>query len=140
MIELLAQATDAGIDWAGISLAITAIGGVIAAILQAFGKAKAAKQARDATDRLRVVVHGVESAAAGDYTLLAKQLEEAGVHVSADNLAALARVATKHVKASVKATALEHKVEDSLKTFVDKTTRMDPAELRRRLAHDEAAQ
>ena len=149
MIELLAQATDAatagGIDWTGISLAITAIGGVLAAILQACGKAKWAKRAVAATaettvavDRLRVVVHGVENAAThGDFTVLAEQLKKAGLDVSSDTLAAVARAATKHVKASVKKTAIEHNVEDYLADLVEKTTRMDPDELRRRLADDD---
>lgn len=142
MIELLAQAVEAasatGIDWAGISLLVTAIGTTIAAILQAFGKREAAAAAKRATDQVTAVVVGVEAADKGDYSVLASHLRQAGLGLEEEHLAAVARAASKHVKASIRKTALEHNVEGYLEDLVHKTTnRLSAHKLAQRLAENE---
>jgi len=55
----------AEIDWAGVSLVITAVGGLITAILQALGKKEAAAKAEEATKQAEVLTESLRSTVQG---------------------------------------------------------------------------
>lgn len=143
IFDLLAQAADAGgVDWTGIALVIGAIGSMIATVLGALGYTGKAKQAREATAQAVAIVHGVEAAENGgpeaDKELVKTINEATGLELTVAQMQAMKKVYSKHVKATIKATAMEFNVGDALKSLVDKETtkRYDKDEFAERLAED----
>ena len=141
MIWLLAEGV--AVDWTGIAGVISAIGAIVVAILQAKGKAAAAEKAQQATQQAVAVVRGVESAQralnSDDKAELAKTIKDlTGVELSQEQVALAAGAYQKHVKKSVKKTAMALNVEDLLHDLVKTTTRLDPAKLREKLEADDA--
>ena len=143
--EAAAAPTGAsGIDWAGVAMAITALGGLITAVLQGLGKAKAAAQAKKATESATAMVRGVEAAdkalKAQDYRALASSLKTAtGVDLTPDQIAAAAKVYNGHVKKSIKETAMAMDVESLIADLVEKhTTRLSSSELQKRLEEEKS--
>ena len=134
MFQLAQEAVASGIDWQGIALVITTIGGVIGTLLGLLGYTGKAKIAKQATKQAVAIVHGVESASNGDVTELTTALNKAGLDLDVDQVRAAQRIYSKHVKARIKQTAMEHNVADLIKDLVDRQTgRLSSEELRKRL-------
>ncbi|HET99703.1 hypothetical protein LCGC14_0274100 [marine sediment metagenome] len=144
MFELLAEAGASGFDWVGAATFVTAVGGIIVALLQFLGKKDAAAKAKQATAALGATIRGVEVAAReGDFTDLTKQLkEQTGLELTPQQLRLIASGATKAVKGSIKATSMEHSVADYLAAIVEtRTQRLElTPEQKKKLAEEADAE